>query len=452
MRATAIARFVNAFITALVVLGLLASASVADAAPWLFVTDIHLQAGPDGRRPARSGTDTNAVLFAGALRAMHDVDPDPPVVVISGDLLAHGIDVRRATATATAIARDFDRTFPHAQFVLTLGNNDSNCGDYAVAPNSPFLRDVARAWAPLINRHQAAPDFLQTFPRDGFYTATLPLRGVRAVVVDDVFWSPRYHSGCGPAGGIAAASLAELERAVPPAAERTWLFVHIPPGIDTFSTTHLAHGLAVVPFLDPGPRGQFVALAGDPARHVALVIAGHTHKFAYRIVNAAGADPVPMLLVPSISPVFGNGPSFLTADVTADGTVRNVEETSYVRGVWRDIGGLASLGVPEFTGPALRELQGRLAADPNLRARFAALYNGGTTPEITERNWRSYWCAATAFSSADFRACTDQGGFSILTGRGLVVLAIVVLGLLATAGVLIARVARARSPKRSAPR
>ena len=287
---------------------LIAFPAVACAAPWLFVTDIHLEAGPGGRRPAPFGDDTNAALFASSLREMHAVDPNPPVIVIGGDLLAHGMDRAHATATAVSIAHAFDRVFPHAQFILTLGNNDSNCGDYGVGPNSPFLRDVARAWAPLVNRANAAPSFLQTFPRDGFYTATLPVGKIHAVIIDDVFWSPRYRSGCGPASDASTAMLKQLDHALPRSTQRSWLFLHIPPGIDAFSTTHLTHRLAVVPFLDPLPRAELVAIAGDPARHVALIVAAHTHKFAYRIVNASGADPVPMLLVPAVSPMFGNAP------------------------------------------------------------------------------------------------------------------------------------------------
>ncbi len=187
-----ISRLRRAASVVFVVLALLLCRTGAAAAPWLFVTDIHLEAGPDGHRPSSFGSDTNAVLFARALRQMHAVVPDPPVVVIGGDLLAHDMDRAHATKTAVAIAHDFNHVFPRAQFILTLGNNDSNCGDYGLTPNSPFLRDVARAWAPLVNRRKAAPHFLQTFPHDGFYTATLPIRRTRAVVIDDVFWSPRY--------------------------------------------------------------------------------------------------------------------------------------------------------------------------------------------------------------------------------------------------------------------
>src|SRR5665213_2379855 len=234
-----------------VVLALLLGRAGADAAPWLFVTDIHLEAHPDGHRPSPLGSDTNAVLFARALGEMHAAVPNPAVVVVGGDLLAHDMTRAHATKTAIAIAHDFNRVFPRAQFILTLGNNDSNCGDYGVTPNSPFLRDVARAWAPLVNRHNAAPHFLQTFPRDGFYTATLPVAGLRAVVIDDVFWSPRYRAGCGRAGDVAADALRQLGRALQDDRGAVWVLYHIPPGVDAFSTAQVLHRLAIVPFLAP---------------------------------------------------------------------------------------------------------------------------------------------------------------------------------------------------------
>jgi sphingomyelin phosphodiesterase acid-like 3 len=434
-----------------VIVLMLATFRVADAAPWLLVTDIHLRAGRDGSRPAPYGADTNAVLFASALAEMHAVDPDPPVVVFGGDLLDHSISRQNATPVAVAIARAFNRVYPHAQFVFTLGNEDSNCGDYGVAPNSAFLRAVARAWEPLVNRNHAAPHFMQTFPRDGFYTASLPVRGTRAVVVNDVFWSPRYHSGCGPARGASATRLAELKRALSPATGRSWVFLHIPPGIDAFSTTHLTHRLAVVPFLDPVPRAGLIALIGDPSKRVGLVFAAHTHKFAYRIVNASGPHPVPILLVPAISPIFGNAPSFLTANVSPDGIVSGVEEISYLHGRWQDDGGLHSLGVSEVNAGELRALQARLAEDRKLRERFAALYNGDAPPEINEANWRSYWCAATAFAATDFRACTQQGGYSIFTERGIVLGAgAVAVLLLVAAGAVIGVVLLRRRPRRGA--
>jgi Calcineurin-like phosphoesterase len=404
-------------------------------APWLFVTDIHLDPISKDPRPSPLGRDTNEVLFRSALEAMRRADPNPPVVFITGDFLAHGFDYHLANSTMAQIVRRFGATFPHAQFVIALGNEDSSCADYTLTTNSTFLRATADAWAPLVNRHGEAPDFRRTFARDGFYVTKLPLHDVHAVVLDDVFWSPRYRAACGPRGGDGVLeSISDLMRAVPRGGSgKKWVVLHIPPGIDAFSTTHLAHHLAVVPFLNPGPRDQLNRILSDPARRVSLVVAAHIHKFAYRIVNAAGPNPVPMLIVPAVSPIFRNNPSFLTVDVAPDGMIRAAEDHAFTGSRWQDIGGTRSLGVRSFTGKELVALGRRLDRDPALRARYARLYNGDAPPEFDDRTWRGYACAATELGVTEYRTCMGERGYSVFTRRGLTVVG---AALVAVAGAL----------------
>ncbi len=404
----------------------------AAAAPWLFVTDIHYDPAARGNVPARLGSDSNEALLESALRAMRRADPHPPVVVIGGDEFAHQFDSSRASATMAYLARRFDRAFPAAQFVITLGNEDSPCGDYALPSRSLFLRDTARDWAPLVNRRGAAPAFEATFARDGYYTTRLPLAHTTAVVIDDVFWSPRYRS-CAAAGHPAAATIAQLRRALRESSDQHWVLLHIPPGIDAFSTAHVVRGLAVVPFLDPAPRDALLGAVAEPATHVTLVLAAHTHKFAYRIAGTT-PRPIPILLMPSISPIFRNAPAFLTAEVDAGGTLRNVNDTALVHGVWRNLGGFPALGVTRFTGAALVDLQRRLARSRALQARFGRLYESGGTPEIDPSNWLTYSCSAIAFTATAFRACVNVGGVSILTTRGVSVAALAALAGLAFLG------------------
>ncbi len=397
--------------------------------PWIFAADIHLD--PTGRfANGKYGQDTNPELLASAIRQMQQVDPDPPVVVLDGDFLAHiFIERKQAAATIGAIAQQFDRAFPHAQFLLALGNEDSDCGDYGVPASSAFLGEIARAWEPLVNRHGAAPDFLRTFPVDGFYVTHLPLPGLRAIVLDDVFWSPRYRNACDGSAHPGGQTLHDLRAALQtPAAGPTWIMLHIPPGIDAFSTAHLAHNLVVVPFLDPGAKDAFVAAATAPNRPVHLIVAAHTHKFAFRIAGD-GDGATPMLLVPSISPIFKNAPSFLTVHVDANATIVAAEDWTRIDGVWADRGRLASLGMPDLSVVSILALQHRLENDPAARALFARLYNGDAPPEINESNWRTYWCAATDLSAVTFRGCMSEGGFSIITSRGLklIIAALVVL-------------------------
>jgi hypothetical protein len=340
---------------------------------------------------------------------------------------------------------------------MALGNEDSDCGDYASAPDSHFLRVVTNAWAPLVDRNGAAPDFRRTFPHDGFYTAKLPIPGVRAVVADNVYWSTFYRNPCGKAGDDPTpGSLAELDRALHPATpgERLWLVMHIPPGIDASSTAHLTHHLVVVPFMRPRAREAVMSFITDPARHIELVVTGHIHRFSFRVIERRSAGPVPLLISPAVSPIFGNSASFLTADVGTDGVIRNLEEHSFVRRRWQTIGGLDTLDTSEFTGVALVDLQHRLERDPKLRDKYAALYMGDSPyREIDPGAWRTYYCAISTFSSTTFRTCVDEGGFGFITSRGILAIAAAVAAVgVVSAGivVLIVRARRGRASGRVA--
>ncbi len=418
------------------------------AAAWLFASDIHLDPGAVTPVPARGGFDTNPPLLASALAEMRRVDPNPPVVVLGGDFVAHHIDQAQVVPTIVQLAQTFDRAFPHAQFVIALGNNDSPCGDYGVSRDSPFLHAVAQAWEPLVNRGGAAPGFAQTFAHDGFYTARLPLPHTTAVVVNDAGWSPLGHT-CEAGSDVAHEMVADLDRALAARpGERHWILMHVPPGIDAFSTVQIVHRLAIVPLLAPGFRAQFERAVAQPAHDVTLVLAAHIHRFAYRILGAHGPHPVPLLSIPAISPVYGTRPSFVTVEVGSDGTLGNIEEHAFVRDAWIDAGGTRTLGVKTFGARDLLALQTRLAADPGLRATFARLYGGPNRHEIDEGNWRAYWCAATELAVPPFKSCFGVGGYRIVTQRGLIVLGVVIVlfvAALAAAIVLIRRRAKGAS-------
>jgi hypothetical protein len=423
--------------------GLAASAGLATSAraatppaPWVAVSDIHLAPNDRDPNPSPYGSDTDPVLFRSLLAELHLRDPDPPVVIIAGDFLAHEFNRRNAAGTMAHIAARFNALYPHAQFLITLGNNDSPCGDYAAPIGGPFLAATAKAWAPLVDRRGAAPNFAKTFAHDGSYVATLPIPGLRAVAINDVSFSLRTNDSCAAGINPRSNSLGDLTRSLhqAPPGSHTWLLLHIPPGIDAYSTSYLAHRLAVIPFMRPNVRAALDAAIADPYNDISLVVAGHTHKFAYRI--SSGAHPVPMLLVPSVSPIFSNAPSFLELGVGPRGTIGTVREISYRSGAWQPLGDLAALGVRAFDAPQLLALQARLAQSRSDREQFARLYSGGAPPEITESNWRTYWCSATAFSASAFQRCDDQHGLSILLPRALELAALAVAIVLLAGGIL----------------
>src|SRR4051812_16210705 len=106
--------------------------------------------------------DTNYALLQSALGSMQQNAASAPGVVIGGDFLAHDFQGTYNSLasdqsqqayeafvdkTIAFLAGQFGAALPNAQFIVTLGNNDSYCGDYASEPGSTFLSSFARAWA-----------------------------------------------------------------------------------------------------------------------------------------------------------------------------------------------------------------------------------------------------------------------------------------------------------------
>jgi len=321
----------------------------AGSARWLFVSDLHfdpfanprlvdrLAAAPprawqriiDADRAQPSAGifhDTNAALLRSALAAMDAAAPQPRMVVIAGDFLAHHFreryDAARTPGPRDAAGREaaydafvdatiaylavaFDRRFPRARFLVTIGNNDGYCGDYASTPESPSLAHLATAWQPLVDRGGAAPDFARSFPHLGAYVARLPLRSdVRALVVNSVYWSPAYGNVCARNDGRQApAEFAWMARAARAgtSATRWWLLTHIPPGIDAFASLETQ---SVRTMYAPAALRGLRALRLSGGRGFALIVAGHTHASAFRVARGAGGPGVaPVTIVPAITPV-----------------------------------------------------------------------------------------------------------------------------------------------------
>jgi len=426
-----------------------AHAQAPASAAWLFASDVHfnplddprlvdrLAAAPverwdaifaDGTKPlSPHGQDTNAALLHLALAQMRAAVPDPAVVVISGDILVHQFQGRWNTAasdrsdaafeafadkTVAYLAYAFNAAFPHAQFLITLGNNDSTCGDYAAMPRSAFLAHVAQAWAPLVDRDGRAPDFLREFPIDGDYVADLP-NGTRVIAVDSNPWSPVAVDTCDPGGTARTDVMTWFEGAVAsaPAGARTWALLHIPPGFDAYSS--LRANLPI-PFYGPELQARFRAVRAADGKPLGLIVAGHLHNDGFRIV-----DRTPLLLVPSISPIHGNNPAFFVARIDAK-TGAIADYRAYAL----DENGApptsappdafapeydfnASYGVHGFTVASLEHLEAAIHDDQTTRAREADHYVAGSSAvAIDARTWHTYWCANVAMDAEAFAACT----------------------------------------------
>ena len=104
------------------------------------------------------GVDTSYALYESSLRAMRAEAGGAKLVVLSGDLISHDFDCKFATLLPRAgpsdhrefvektiefVMRNLRGALPGVPIYAALGNNDSDCGDYKLDADSPFLAAMA---------------------------------------------------------------------------------------------------------------------------------------------------------------------------------------------------------------------------------------------------------------------------------------------------------------------
>jgi len=395
------------------------------------------------------GTDTNYTLWQSSLSALHANAAQSRFVTISGDLLAHSFDCKYKKLLPTATPADYTaftvktvRTIvdtlrsalPGVPVYVGMGNNDSGCTDYALdATNDTFLAAVSKIVAAALPADLSPADRVaaeRDFAAGGNYS--VPVAAVphtRLLVLDDLFLSSKYATCAGkPDPTPAVAQLAWLADQLAAARqhnERVWVMGHIPPGVDLYATArkfvNVCAGAAPQMFLANESLSNLLAQNADIVR---LAIFGHTHADEMRLlvpdhsarVSAIASLGVPLKIVPSITPVNGNRPTFTLASVDpatallADYTVVMASNLTGIDAIWApEYTYSTAYHQPAFDAPSLTNLIPALQADPSAKTAasqtYLRSYFPGDMSLILQLAWPQYACSLNHDSAAAFAAC-----------------------------------------------
>jgi len=390
------------------------------------------------------GVDTPYVLLRSSLQAMHARQPDAKFMMVSGDLVVHAFPCRYATLLPNAAPADYQAfvvktisfvmqelraEFPGVPVYVSLGNNDSGCGDYKLDADSDFLAQTAKIVAEGLPAAERA-NAIKEFAEGGYYSIAMaePMRNTRLIVVNDLFLSPKYTTCGGDADTAPAkAQMAWLERQLQQAREsgqKVWVMGHIPPGIDPVSTVtelrDVCGGQAPVAFLSSDKMAGLLVEYADVVR---LGLFGHTHMDEMRLLEPEGGEPqnadahrVPVKVVPSISPVDGNIPSFTDARVNpSSATLENYDVISAsnrtgIATAWTAEYDFAkTYREPEFSSSSVKKLIDEFRADRSAAAAASQAYIrdyfvGDMSPALIPF-WPEYVCALSNQTAKGFAAC-----------------------------------------------
>lgn len=386
------------------------------------------------------GVDTPYPLLTAAIQGMQAKVTNPDFITVSGDLVAHAFDCRYKALvqpqpagsyaefvanTVEFVVNELRGAYPGVPIYVALGNNDTDCGDYQLDPHDAFLTRAATAIAgalPPDGRRHAAAEFVT----GGYYSVTMapPMLDTRIIVLNDVFFSPGYKSCSGTANpAAAAAEVAWLGQTLAQAHEdgqNVWVMGHIPPGVNVYSTVKgipdvCGTGSAEM-FMD---SGKLDGLLTQYSGIVRLGIFAHTHMDEVQLLMPEGGDvtgAVPVKLVPSISPVDGNNPSFTVAKVdppTAglkDFDVFVGSNQTGLHTTWsEEYDWDRAYGEPAFTAAAVHDLIGQFQRDKKAQTGASqqyikSYYKGDAAQELTPF-WPQYACGLGNTTAASYKAC-----------------------------------------------
>jgi sphingomyelin phosphodiesterase acid-like 3 len=275
---------------------------------------------------------------------------------------------------------------------------------------------------------------LKEFAQGGYYSVTMPapMRNTRLVAVNDLFLSPEYRTCAGKPGTAAASvelkwlqeTLAEARRL----GQRVWVVGHIPPGVNPYATVAYRKDIcgheAPVMFLSSDKLAELLIEYSDVIR---LGIFAHSHMDEMRLLDRESRDPhaapvssdehsVAIKMVPSISPVDGNNPSFTVSHVNpATATLQNYEvmAASNAAGVattWTlEYDYAHTYHQAQFSPSAVQRLIVGFAEDRDAKteaskAYIRNFYVGDRSIELTPF-WPQYICALANHTAKAFTAC-----------------------------------------------
>jgi sphingomyelin phosphodiesterase acid-like 3 len=376
------------------------------------------------------GEDTNWPLFSSAIEVIGRTVPNPSFVMVTGDLLVHHFREHfngSASVHDDAAFEDFVRKtteFVGLQLkriaaskpvLVSLGNNDADCGDYLLQPDGKFLHDTQPIVADLLKEPDSS--VLSGWPEYGSYSVPHPvLKSYRIVAINTVLFSARFRNACGNGQGDPGEKLmswldAELAKAKK-SHEKVWLMYHIPPGIDGFATTR--HNGEAVPFWKVSYGENFDRLLSRYHDVIAASFAGHTHTDDFRLVGSPGQRRSLVLMTPAVSPVVKQNPAFRVVQFGRNGVLMD-QVTYYLSSLetpeWKQeysfdrAWGFHQINIKNF-----EKLYLRIDTSPEIRDRWSLFYSvshpaGGS---ITQQSFWALHCASGHSTISEYQSCLSS--------------------------------------------
>jgi sphingomyelin phosphodiesterase acid-like 3 len=405
------------------------------------------------------GEDTNYALLASTLASVQRTLGASPVVLFSGDILAHyqpewfcalhsnpplPVTIPPANCTlndaGTVAMREFlDKTvaFVSMEIRAAVGNvpviyvpgNTDSYGTAAMGPEASFLADNAGTiYSQFLSGAVDPASFRGSFTTTGSYSVQPLGSRLRVIALN----SNPFAVASPPPPLDPYAELTWLDSelaAARSAGQKVWLVMHVPPGANTVATAqNAARGVSPSPATDgdavmmwePQFQIEFELILARYPGLVSLAVTGHTHMDEFRVLPTGDV----LEGLPGISPVFGNDPAFKIFTV-APGTHAALDYQSIhcdpaAAPAPEAFSRLYTFSAAYGTSPSapldtsLRFLYPQLTSTAPGTAAFIGYYASGNASSnplghpwnpVSTANWPLFGCGISQMDEQDYVAC-----------------------------------------------
>jgi len=345
------------------------------------------------------GHDSNYGLLISAIKSMKsqfDTKHPPAFIVLAGDFIWHGNaepasfsklpDSIKNPFKINAIkflAQLFRANFPHTRIIPAFGNNDTDMGNYH--KQSPaFLNGFADAW------EKDGPDrYGNSLRSEGYYSyhpATAP--NLKCIVINSslVGFNPYLVQPFPDADAQKMfAWLGSELHAARKNHNDVWIISHIPPGKNVHDSNEMWRDDYSQMFVDT------VAKYARTANKITIraIIASHIHRNDLRVITDVASPVAYIRTVPSVSPVYGNNPSYEIAEFDKS-TNSLVNEKTYYFDLansakqWNNTFDLLKqLGLPAINPHSIAGFISKFKADTVGLGAYIRFYNVGAIVPVT---------------------------------------------------------------------
>lgn len=249
----------------------------------------------------RPGCDSSLALVNATFSQMSEINPNPEFIIILGDSIGHFTSslitsegYMNKTLNMDLVKQSyvdlFDivfHYFPNTQIIPSVGNNDAYI-DYIMPeqwPKVEYYSFLYKLWLPL------AGSISCSFFEGGYYLTTTST-GYNIIVLNTVYFSHKANQVI-----ESDVQLLWLKNLLSKGKDNVIICMHIPPGIGIYHGGSAAWNEAY--------NVLFESIVSEYRENIISIYTGHYHSGFFQFIST-----IPVVIHPSVSPIFGNNPGF----------------------------------------------------------------------------------------------------------------------------------------------